>query len=76
MDCLVTQCKHTVKRIVSSFNVCDISALKLCCVSFGALLAGIYPALVRGKRKIIWLIIFLASLIPLIMTIFRALDDE
>lgn len=76
MNCLVAQGKRMVERVVSSMKVWDISALKLCCVSFGAQLAGLYPALVRGKRKIIWLILFLASLIPLGRTIYHALRDE
>ena len=76
MDCLIAQCKHIVKRIVSSFDVRDISALKLCCVSFGALLAGIYPALVRGKRKLLWLLLFLTTTAFLCIKIFRIWQEE
>ncbi|MEG2377909.1 MAG: hypothetical protein RSC43_06100 [Clostridia bacterium] len=74
MDSFISFFKSVVARVCNVLKPIDIGFLKMCCVSFGVLLAGLFPAITRGRRKLFWALLFFASLVPIASMMVRALS--
>lgn len=73
MGSLVAIYKEITGRVMHKLTVWDVSFVKISCLSLGVLIGGVFPALTRSWRKFIWYALFILSVVPLAVTMVKAL---